>query len=80
MQSFPVLLACYCYAMLLLACLLLLLELSKRGTKNPPSASGACFRSLLLSHHTKSGQQRSYVARSVAMQSECNLTAVTVAQ
>ena len=32
-----------------------------------------CFRSLLLSHKTISGQQRSYVARSVAMQSECNL-------
>ena len=29
-----------------------------------------CFRSLLLSHKTISGQQRSYVARSVAMQSE----------
>ena len=32
-----------------------------------------CFRSLLLSHKTISGQQQSYVARSVAMQSECNL-------
>ena len=32
-----------------------------------------CFRSLLLSHKTISGQQRSYVARSVAMQSKCNL-------
>ncbi len=45
-------------------------ELRKRGTKTDASANGACFGSLLLSHKTISGQQRSYVAGSVAMLSE----------
>ena len=44
-----------------------------KGTWRCKSIQVLCFRSLLLSHKTISRQQRSYVARSVAMQSECNL-------
>ena len=51
-------------------------ELLKRGTKTYPNTYGACFCSLLLSHKTTSSQRRRYVA----MHSDSNLTAVTVAE